>query len=157
MRLIFILLIAISTTAEAQQINFEQKAFDYFFDSIFVEKYPGVKSLQFNGATDKEMSEFSLFKNCFKGEDEIRIKLANNAYGKILAEKVINTEVDLVSFKKGKVKSKIKLHVLHANEVNRKFYVMVGLVKSKHYTHAYFFELDKNGDVLRWCQTGMTH
>lgn len=157
LRYVFILLTA-SFTAQAQQINFEQKAFDHFFGNLFKEKYPEVKAIQFCGSTEKALTEFDLLKNCFQDGDQIRKGLYDNAHGRSLPEKVINVATaSNVSFKDKKVKSKIKMHILQATEVDGKVYVAIELIKHLHYTDAFFFEFDQGGNVLRWCKTGLTH
>lgn len=154
---IFTLLIA-TLTARAQDVNFEQRAFDYFFSNLFQERYPSIDAIQFAGCTEKIFTEFDLYKNCFQDGDQIRKGLYDNAHGKLGSEKVISTKnLSAISFKTKKVKSKVKLHILQATEVDEKYYVMVGLIKLADYTDAYFFEFDQRGEVIRWCKTGLTH
>lgn len=157
LRLTLILLI-VSFTTQAQQISFEQNAFDYFFNNIFMENYPKVKSIQFSGSTERTLTEFDILKNCFQEDDQIRKGLYNNAHGKSFPAKSLNVKtISNVVFKNRKVSSKIELHILQATEFDGKVYVEIELIKLRHYTDAYFVELDQLGNVLRWCKTGLIH
>lgn len=147
-----------SLNAQAQQVKFEQEAFDYFFTNIFKLEYQKVKAIQFRKYTERTLTEFDLFDNCFQGEDQVRKGLYDNAHGKSISEKIIDVErVDYVSFKDRKVKSKIRMRILQAVEVDEKVYVAIELIAPLYSTDAYFFEFGKDGKVLRWCKTGLTH
>jgi hypothetical protein len=158
-KLIFLLLlIPIGTYAQVSEL--EQKTFDFFFDSIFREKYPNIDELKFTGCTEKELTEFGLFTDCFKRESPAVWELLyDHAHGKTLppAKIDVSRASRIVKMSKHAGKSKIRLHVLRAIRTKDKSYVMIGLVKHRQFTHAYFFELDNTGNILGWCETGLTH
>lgn len=155
-KLIFIILV-IPNLSNAQQFQFEQKAFDYFFDSLFRTEYTDLNTIQFDNSTEEELTEFGLLTDCFDGA-QVWGKLLDNAHDKFFPKKSIDvTKVTNVCFKKRKVKSKIRMYVLQATKVDDRVYVSIGLIKQLHWTKAYFFEMDQSGTIVRWCKTGMTH
>ncbi len=144
----------------AQSVLYEQKSINYFFDTIFKEKYRNEKVIEFSGYAGGALSDFKLFENCFKKKDSIHLKLREMSFGKVFKKKAISlSKINGVSCRKVKIKSakRLKMWVWLANEVNGKFYVLIEIIKQYRYTDAYMFELEKDGKILRWCATGMMH
>ncbi|MEM6526372.1 MAG: hypothetical protein AAF693_21435 [Bacteroidota bacterium] len=157
MRLIPILIL-VSTIASAQQVDYEQRVLQHFFENVFPSKYESVSSIEFDGCTEDELSNFTLFKNCFDLSDETISALDKKAYKNTFPKKKLDlTEINDISFKKKKTKSNLRMYFYQANESSGKHYLILGIVKQKHLTHNYYYELDGSGEVLQWCDTGMTH
>ena len=126
----------------AQPNDYEQRAFNYFIDSIFLKEYIGVKVIEFSGLTEDKMTNFGAIQNCFTEDTELVLKLAENAHGKLIERKIVNTtKQNNILFRKLQMKSekRLKLFILQSNEVNNKVYVMLEVNKHHSYTNTYIF------------------
>ncbi len=156
-RIVFVTLIA-TITVQGQQTSFEQKAFDYFFSEIFSGKYQEEKIVRFGGQTEKSLSQFGHYNNCFTGEEDIRKSLYDKAEDEVLPAKKIDTwNNHKAVIKKKRNRLGLNLYLFQANEVNQKVYVMIEIVQPDYYTNVYVFEFDIDGKLLRTCRTGVTH
>lgn len=154
-RIIVVILLAVVGSAHAQT-KYEQIVLEHFFDNVFKEKYQNVTTIEFNGCTVDELSNFSLFKNCFDLDKEIIAALDKKAFGNTFSIKKVDlSRVESITFKKKKVKSKMKMYLYQANQINDSYYVILGIVKPKHFSDNYYYELDEFGKVIRWCESGM--
>ena len=157
MRLTLVLMF-ISVFARAQTVDYEQHVIDYFFSDIFQSKYDHVNNIQFDGCTEDELSNFALFQNCLYLDSSIISTLDKRAYGKTYVRKKLDlSSIEVVTFKKNKTKSKLRMYVYQVNTALQNHYLIISIYKPKHFTHNYYFELDESGSILRQCDTQMIH
>lgn len=155
--LLYLTFVFPSFSLNAQSIKYEQKAFEYFMDKVFNNNYKKVKSIEFSGFTEDKLADLSFGKNCFNDEPQLALSLINNGLHKVFPKKEIvfsskyQIKVKAVSRKSSK---RLKLSIKQANEINNKLYVTIELVNIYNTLDIFLLELDKNGDILRWCKTG---
>ncbi len=154
-----LIVVSLITTLSVQaQTNYEQIVLEHFFENAFKDKYPKISTIQFKGCTDDELSNFTLFKNCFNLDKKVIAELDENAYGMTFPEKKLDlSQIKNITFKERKSKSRMRMYFYQANKQGESYYVILGVVKQKYFTHNYYYELGINGEVKRWCATGMTH
>lgn len=144
---------------KAQPINHEQIALDHFMEKIFDLKYKKLKAIEFSGFTENALTRIRYGNNCFENLPDLHINLFFNAQDKLITEKKI-----ILPFRKGlKIKrinmfssKRFKLLICGVNTVNDRFYVSIEMFKLNYHVDIYLFEMDKMGNILRWCETGAT-
>ena len=155
---LFSIVIFVSIYGNAQSIKYEQNAFGYFMDSIFYENYKKIKRIDFSGLTEDELSTLSFGKNCFTDEPQLALKLLENGMHKKFPKKEIifpsKCEIKIKPVRAKSSKKRLKLSIKQANEIDNKIYITIELVNFYNTVDMYLLELDKNGNVLRWCKTG---
>ena len=81
------ILMSMTVISKAQQIPYEQLAVNYFADSLFYSNYTGKTTIEFNGYTENELSNFRLFNDCFQSNDSIKLELGEKAHNIIQKRK----------------------------------------------------------------------
>jgi hypothetical protein len=142
-RLIFILLITASAV-KAQQINFEQTAFDYFVTEIFTQKYPDAKVLYYSGQTENERSIAGPFAKCFQSDSDFSqffYKQKKSESEKLAIESSSHQQIKKTS----KAKSKqLNLRIYRAVTNGEIVYVYIKVFKEKHFVDHYLVKISSN-------------
>lgn len=146
-----------SVFVKAQSISFEQNALDYFMSKIFDENYKKIKALEFTGFTEDHLTNFEFGHYCFSSDFTIELALINNSLNKVLPKTKLALPEKL-NLKIGPIKKnsakRFKLSVAQANEFDDMKYVTIQLLRIHHRADIFLFELDKDGNILRWCRSG---
>ena len=156
---LFLLMITLSSFA--QTVDYEQKAIEHFFGSIFESEYATASDIQFSGCTRERITQFDFLKPCFEGGrlSDIYVKLETAARSRQPNKPL---EIDLsgingITFKKRKAKSKLELELSQAIEVEGNYYVEVDITQKKSSLSAYYLRIDKKGNLIDWCKTGVVY
>jgi hypothetical protein len=160
MNYILINLLLLCSLSNETNIKFEQIAFDYFFENIFEKEFPDEKSIQFSGLTEKERSYlFAYVGPCFEDVDkDFQINLANAAIEPNSMNKVVNVGAikNKVKFKMKKNKGKLALNIYSSTSLDDSNYVLI-MLKYKSGQSYFLFELSNEGEINRWCKTGIVY
>lgn len=145
-RLIFMFLIAALAT-QAQQINFEQTAFNYFATEIFTQNYPNAKGIYYSGQTESERSIAGQFAKCF--ESDSNFSQFYYEQKKSESEKLIIESGTFHQFKKtAKTKSKqLNLRIYRAVTNGEMAYVYIKVFKENHFVDHYLIKVSSNKAV----------
>lgn len=148
-RLIFIYLIA-ALTAQAQQINFEQIAFNHFATEIFTQNYPNAKVIYYCGQTESERSIAGPFAKCFEADGNFSQFYYQQK--KSESEKLTIKSNTFHQFKKiAKAKSgQLNLRIYRAVTNDEMTYVYIKVFKEKHFVDHYLIKLS-SGKVVDVC------
>ncbi|WP_339695013.1 hypothetical protein [uncultured Roseivirga sp.] len=154
-------LMTTSLLSLGQTINYEQRAMEHFFDSIFYSEYPKASDIQFSGLTSERVSQFGFLNPCF-GEGripEIYTKLETAARNKQLVKpsRVDLSEFDEIIFKKRRAKSRLKLELAQAVAVDGYYYVELDITVRVHSLDAYYLKINEVGDLVDWCKTAIIY
>ena len=144
----------------AQSLNYEQIAFNFFIDSVFENNYKDARIVQFSGYTEKELTSFSIYQNCFSGKESLTKKLYEKSFNKVVDSKQLKIDnINNIKFKKINKQSsrRLKLFIFPANEIDGNHFVLIQVIKKNYYRDAYMFEIDKTGSILIYCKTGMLY
>lgn len=155
---LLIILTFISTSIYAQK--YEQVAFNYFFHDIIEKEFPDLEEfkVKFSGNVEKKATTLeSYLPACFSNEYELIVNINEAAKSMNLKEKSITLEKlpNSIKIYDREVKSKQRLIVYSATQVNNLYYVRIDIEKKKSGLSVYLIELDTDGKVLRWCSTGI--
>lgn len=138
------------------QVNYEQIATNYFFDSIYFQNFKS-KTLQFSGFTNKESTYFfSYVTSCFDNDQNLQftIKL-NEAAFEIPNKEIKHIESSQVNLR-FKKKYKVKLGIFNETELNEKHYVLIVIAEKDRQSY-FYFELLEDGTISNWCRTGVIY
>lgn len=148
-----LLLILVTTYAQAQQINFEQKAFNHFASEIISANYQAEKCIYFTGYSETQQSIAGPFAQCFKSDQEFEEFFYQN--------KKINSRsipIDIANFSNVKASkkpkpSKLNLKIYRAVVNDDKVYVYIKVFKMKHFVDHYLIKISSNsGEVVDVCR-----
>lgn len=159
-RLIFIFFLTVSSPTLGQPVSYEQIAFEHFFKNIFRKEYEGVNTIQFSGQLESESSNFGILKICFDNDIELYKKIEEAAKKtdlKVSPEVDNNAISQIINFKKRKVKNNLRLNIFKSTNVENLHYVELSITKINRQWGVYFFEMNDNGEVKRWCKTGLIY
>jgi hypothetical protein len=142
-RLIFIFLITALGT-QAQQINFEQAAFNYFASEIFTKNYHDAKRIYYCGQTENERSITGPFAKCF--ETDSNFSQFYYQQKKSESEKLTIESNTFHQFKKiAKSKSgQLNLRIYRAVTNGEMIYVYIKVFKEKHFVDHYLVKMSSN-------------
>jgi hypothetical protein len=142
-----------------EKINYEQFSYDYFINSIYDSSLVCKQRTKYDGVVNEKYTSFDKPNGCFNNQElfiALKLKaLSNNIVIESPKIDINNNISSKVSFSKNKTLSKNKyiMSINRASIIDNYAYVMIRL-DSKYRTIDYFFELDLQGNVLRWCQSG---
>ena len=142
-RLIFIFLIT-TLAVQAQPINFEQTAFNYFATEIFPQNYPSAKIICYSGQTEIERSIAGPFAKCFESDGNFSQFYYQQR--KSESEKLTIESGTFHQFKiKAKTKSKqLNLRIYRAVTNGEIAYVYIKVFKEKHFVDHYLIKVSSN-------------
>lgn len=154
--LFFILCFLLPSYSLAQSNTYEQNAVNYFFANLFDSIYPKMKQIEFSGFTEERITKVVYGDDCFNPDSYFTRALHNNAERLVAEKKKLDIKSNKLKVKKVDMESykRFKLRITCANEVEGKVYINIELYKIHEYIDVYFFELSKNGNIIRWCKTG---
>ncbi len=142
---------------KAQTINYEQIALNHFMEKIFDLKYKKVKAIEFSGFTEKVLTKARYGNDCFDDSSRIRMSLIRNAEDKIVPMKKIeissnyNINIKGINMRNSK---RFKLRITCVNHLVNNSYVGIEMLKLNSHIDTFLIEIDKKGNILRWCETG---
>jgi len=151
-RLIFIFLIT-ALAAQAQQINFEQIAFNYFTTEIFTQNYPNAKVIYYCGQTESERSIAGPFAKCFESDSDFSQFYYHQK--KSESEKLTIESDNFNRLKKiSSTKSKqLNLRIYRAVTNGEMVYVYIKIFKEKHFVDHYLIKVSSsNKEVIDFCR-----
>ncbi len=128
----------------------EQIAVDYFLANLYGEEYTEQVLFRFNGKTQPTFSRFAERSICFDKDYQLWERIEKKA--KEGDASTLRIYLELKQKKYFKKSAKNILRVYKATEIDNKHYVEIALEIKKEYLHSFFFELNIDGDVLRWCK-----
>lgn len=137
--------------------QFEQVAFDYFFEHIFFKEF-NKKSIQFSGTVKMERSYFfSYVSSCFGDDPNNEFKLGmGEAAQREVPRQAINlaTSGKNVTFKKKG--SGLIMDVYRETSLDGLHYVLI-MVRYKTGQSYFYFAIQDDGTIARWCKTGIVY
>jgi len=156
-RILIIIITLYGSISFAQEMKYEQKAFDFFLENIYPKEFSEVKKVKFDYQTKGTKAEFGISENCFEGDKiKLRNRLGENAENKTFSPKQIKVkESTKIKFKKTCLFCKYECFVSIANAVSDdEIYVAIKIYNKNRFSKIYFLELDNNANIKRWCRTG---
>lgn len=150
-KLTFILVISLfGLSFGNREVPYEQVASDYFFEHLFNNEYPYIKTIEFNERTDTT-GYYGMVYQCSNYNESLKKQIAN-----IQSKEITKIDVSTfnVKIKREKWRSKrLKLKVSPALSVENRNFVIISIYKRWHFVNNYLFELNKEGQVVDICNT----
>ena len=143
-----------SKSVGQNDLSTEQVTLNFFMQTIFCSKYPEVKVLGFAGSTAGKASSFNVTNRCFSNEPGLESEVDEAARSQVCLKKSLRVSASgSVKLKKGR--SRYTLMVFDATILENRKYVEVQVEEDHTGWERYYFELDHNNNVIRWCNTGV--
>jgi hypothetical protein len=137
-------------------VSYEQLAFDYFISRILSTDFKNLSLIEFKGETESTYSTLGNYKFCLKPEEKLQSLIKAVTKDPVYYfEKVNYNQVKNVTITNLKDDSKTaKLYIYHSVRVADNFYVFLTVNQPGKETIMYVVELNKEGDILRYCRMG---
>lgn len=139
--LIFMLL---TTYAQAQQVGFEQKAFDYFANEIIRENYQEAKYVYFTGQSEMQQTIAGPFFECFESDKEFE-----DFFYKVKKNNATSVPINIAGLSSVQASKKIKsnklnLKIYRAVVNNEDTYVYIKVFKKKRFVDHYLLKISSS-------------
>jgi hypothetical protein len=139
------------TTFTDSETSLEQKACDYFFASIFKDKYPDYKVIEFDNHTDTT-KYWGIVHKCKNWDDKTKGQIISAKPDK--SSQVIATTVDVIIKRRTKNSGRLKIGVWSKIKVGDHYFVLIGAYRKLRFAEYFFIELDKDGEIIGTCNQG---
>lgn len=149
-------LLTFSPVGAQDTLNLEEVALRVFLNEIFPKEFPEVKNLGFKGEILNYKSAFSNFKDCFSEKQYYRIEMNRLIPNEGLNNSKSLKKVNLASLNdniKYKKKSKYRLQIFSFNYFEEQFFVRIDIKRQRHFTVAYIFRMNAQGNIIDWCKS----
>jgi len=143
--IIYILLGTILTDSTP---SYEQLTVDYFFGTIWKEKYKDNKSIEFENKTDPSIYVGHVY-GCESWGDQDKKEIEK---GKTDEQIKLNSKSTDVSIKKRSNSKRLKLIIGTKIKLGDAYVVQVTVYKPLEFVDHYFIKLDKDGKIIDKCE-----
>lgn len=151
MKVLFILIFA--TTVQAQQISFEQKAFDYFVNEIIAANYQEEKFLYFTGNSETEKSIAGPFAQCYNTDQQFEDFFYQNKKIKSTSIAIDLAQAANIKATKKVKSNKINLELYRSVVNEDEVYVYIKVFKVKHFVDHYLVKISSDSrEVIDVCR-----
>jgi len=159
---VLIILVFVNYKSNSQKADIEQTVLEYFMINIFENDYSNFNDkIYFSGFTENNVTQFWFRKNCFDNDLQLRGKIEESAKKYLNDNSVFKLNNSIikskVKCKNSKLFTKYDIKVFKKNIVDDYTYVLIIFYKKKSFSNYYYFEVDKNKTISRWCKTAYTH
>jgi hypothetical protein len=139
-----------SVFIEEQKPNYEQLAVEHFFQNTLPEKYPNLKSVEFNPKTDTSLY-IGIVMTCKQWEEGTRKKFYDQP---LENSKTLRIPESLIKIKKVRNRSnRLSIAVSPSRQVENKHYVYISAYKKLRFIDHYIFEFNQEGRIISICRT----
>jgi hypothetical protein len=129
---------------------YEQLATEYFFETIWKERYSDYKSVEFANRTETRVWDI-VVRNCIEWSAEDRKAIEN---GNLKEQVPINVNPGNVSIKKRKTRStRLKLFIATKIQLADVYIVQIDVYKPMNFVDHFFIKIDKEGKIIDKCET----
>jgi hypothetical protein len=143
--IIYILLGTILTDSTP---SYEQLTADYFFKTIWKEKYQDYKSIEFENKTDTTIYVGHVY-GCKDWTEEDKKEIRN---GKTIKEIVLDCKPTDISIKRKSNSKRLKLLIGTKIQLGDTFVVQLTVYKPLEFVDHYFIKLDRDGNIIDRCE-----
>jgi hypothetical protein len=149
MKIYVVILLFIFQKSFSQE-SAEQASFNYFFENLFEKEYSNVSKIQFSGFSESTFSGKIGDPDCL---DEIELSNLSKwnfeeADGNTL---VIDNYTKHINKKKNGNKLILQVYErIYVEETN--FIVLIKLTKKDHFSDFYYFVVNKEMKIVKWCK-----
>ena len=143
--IIYILLGTILTDSTP---SYEQLTADYFFGTIWKEKYKDYKSIEFENKTDSTISIGHIY-GCEKWTETDKKEIKK---GKTNKQIVLNSKPTDTTIKKRSNSKRLKLIIGTKIQLGDDYFVPMIVYKPLEFVDHYFIKLDKDGKIVDQCE-----
>jgi hypothetical protein len=129
--------------------SYEQVTADYFFETIWRQKYGDYKSIEFENKTDTSIYVGHIY-GCREWDEIEKREIVN---GKTKEQIQLNSKPLNVSIKNASKSKRLKLFIGTKIQVGDIFVVQIDVYKPLEFVDHYFIKLDKDGKIIDTCET----
>jgi hypothetical protein len=149
MKSILVILLLFSRFANAQS-NYEQLAFNYFFDKIGAQEE---MRIEFSGKTETATSGAFTTVDCIDSDE--RMLILNNGFKE--AQSVGIDSKDYFKKRKNCGKKKWSMSIYRGFKTDDKIIVLISLNQKRRRTNDYYIILNESSQVVDWCKIESIH
>ena len=143
--IIYILLGTILTDSTP---SYEQLTVDYFFKTIWKQKYAGFKSIEFENQTDSKMYVGHIY-GCREWDEMDKKEIENGKTNEIIE---LTSKHPDISIKKKSNSKRLKLTIGTKIQFGDTYVVQMTVYKPLEFVDHYFIKFDKDGKIIDQCE-----
>lgn len=128
--------------------SYEQLTADYFFGTIWKEKYQDYKSIEFENKTDTAVYVGHVY-GCRNWSEEEKEEIKN---GKTKEQIFLSCNSADISLKKRSNSKRLKLKIGTKIQLGDTYVVQLTVYKPFEFVDHYFIKLDKDGKIIDRCE-----
>jgi hypothetical protein len=128
--------------------SYEQLTADYFFGTIWKEKYKDFKSIEFENKTDTSIYAGHVY-GCKNWDDKDKKEIEKGKRGDQIK---LNSKSNDISIKKRSNSKRLKLIIGTKIKLGDMYIVQVTVYKPLRFVDHYFIKLDEGGKIIDMCE-----
>lgn len=130
--------------------SLEQKAVDYFFNTIFRVDYQGYKVIEFRNQTDT--ARYYGIHKCENWDAYTKNLIVSTSPGESTDVKVNAKGINVKNVRQNS--ARLKVYVYSKVKIGASYFVSIVVYKKLHFVNYYLIQFNENGDIIDMCQTG---
>jgi hypothetical protein len=141
-----------------QTPHYEQVACEFFFAKVFVTEYQGVVDVRFSGHAEGSTNELVYAAGCLAklvGQEDLPSEIPGPSKDRLGPIPISNKMIGTIKIRKTRAKSRLRLHVSNAVQINGFLYIGITIQRPHHFLDTYFLQVSQDGDVKQWCKYAM--
>lgn len=147
-RMLTSILLFIATITTDPIPNLEQLTADYFFETIWTERYSDYKSIEFDSKTNSAINGAHVY-GCGAWSDNEKKEIEKE---KINKEVTVRINLKNISVKKLSNSKRVKLTIGERIKVGDYYVVQMEVCKPESFVDRFFIKLDKDGQIIGKCE-----
>jgi hypothetical protein len=128
--------------------SFEQLTADYFFETIWKEKYGNYRSIEFENKTDTSIYAGNVH-GCGEWDEADKIEIAK---GKTKEQIQLHSKPPNVSIKRKSNSKRLKLTIGTKARLGDAYVVQIIVYEPFEFVNHYFIKFDKDGKIIGKCE-----
>lgn len=144
-------LILFTTIFSQSTGDLEQKACDYFFDTIFKQEYQDYKVIEFKTRTDTS-KYYAIVHKCKNWDTATNVQIMSAHPSESVDVKAKLKEIKVKNIRKNS--ARLKISVYSRVKVGDNYFVSIAAYRKLRFANYYFFKFDKDGNIIETCKAG---